>query len=119
MGSHDRNHVNIGFWRSDLLNNLIGSQILRLHVDIAFCATCCCIVGLAVERYILICRYSDAKTLLTKSVRVTFLILSSILTASPLILKFFDDGEEALLSQVKLSTYDPLEVFAFGLAFDT
>ncbi len=104
LSSFDINHVYIGFQSPGVSVNFVDSQFLRLHIDIAFYATCCCIVGLAVERYILICRYSDAKILLTKSVRVLFLFVSLILTALPVVMKFFDDGDEAWLSQVKLFT---------------
>ncbi len=75
---------------------------MRYHIDIAYFATCCCVVGLAFERYVLICRYNEAKILLTKGVRIKFLLLSVLLTALPIVLKVLERGQgEPWLREVR------------------
>ncbi len=73
---------------------------MRYHIDIAYFATCCCVVGLAIERYILICHYSEAQTILSKSFRIQHFIVSVVLTVFPVVLKVAENKDNAWLAEV-------------------
>ncbi len=83
-----------------VLSELNSLAWLPLYVDMAYYCTCCCIVGLSVERYILICLYDRAKSLLTKKNRVKMLLVSTIATLVPSCFKVAEHGEISWIVQV-------------------
>ena len=84
---------------------MTSSSVLRLHVDLAYYATCCCVVGLAIERFILVCHFSDAQTLLSGSFRVKYTLASVTAVIIPTMVKVFEDGDDPWLNNVQRGTH--------------
>ena len=85
---------------------IMSFEHLRLHIDIAYYSTCFCVMGLALERYILICRYNDAKFLLLRANRVKFFLISLFSTGLCVAVHVLEnDDTEAWLSSVTHALY--------------
>ncbi len=85
---------------------------LRLHIDIAYYVTCLCVAGLAIERYILVCHYSDAKTILTKRFRAIYSALSLLAAVIPVLMKLLEQQSEPWLGGVNYAPLDPHQISA-------
>ena len=110
--------MNYRFNDNHVATAVFSTWFIRYHIDIAYFATCCCVVGLALERYILICHYSEAKRLLSRSFRVKFLLLSLVLTALPIAVEVTEGfADEAWLSKVSYKTISDISKNQLNCSF--